>query len=853
MPLPRMPMSATDAFDTRSRGQTEASPRASKRARTDTETSDKGPNGRNRHRITRACNECRRRKDRCGGQRPSCKSCIDNNRTCSYGPSKKRGLRPGYVRGIETLLGLIFKSIQGSEEWICALLEGVVQQSSFCPASGLNETNISVDLLLETWHKSSVSKKMASLLSTESEFDEEGADSSQIFDTKVVEGLTLLVSTKDTSGAPMTPMDTNTTQPDIPTFDYSPIPIPVSSSPQCLEKTALHTAINRQPEPESRPSNSMSSAAVPDLPKDWSYLLDLYFETTHCWFPISQKHELLRAAYTLSNGAPTTSTSSLSSGELAFLHAVLAYASHQSTTLSSNSCRKPGDIHSLHSPRSLLETSLFANPTIFDLGHVRALLIICLFEMDQNRWPSAWTAIGRAIYTAISLGIFSQGTAVDPPSRDGIKRTTMGCTQLETIVAARLDTLPYLTSSNIFLQDGLLADGNEEWEPWNLKILVEPEYQQDQQNTNSHVPGHVINPTLGSNIEDDGLFDSLATLDSTNWLANPPEFMQHLGMLDDAPDDNTPSHQRLDNQNGSITNPMTHLSDIVPQGAQEDGRKQFYIFGHNISHSLSPTLHNAGFKALNLPHHYQIHESENVDESVESIIQRPDFGGASVTFPHKLQIGKLLGSVSPRGESIGAINTVVVTEFNGGRVLHGDNTDWIGIKRCVEKSGPRDFASSSALVLGAGGAARAACYAVQTLGFGELIVVNRTLSKAEDLASRFPDLKTRVFATLEEASTAKNAQIRLVVACVPADDLGAERIPGSLFSGTGDGVLVEMAYRPQVTGMMTVAERCSGWKVYRGVDVLEEQAYAQFELWIGREAPVEAMRGAMQAKLNEKV
>ncbi|KAI1053376.1 hypothetical protein LB505_012992 [Fusarium chuoi] len=298
---------------------------------------------------------------------------------------------------------------------------------------------------------------------------------------------------------------------------------------------------------------------------------------------------------------------------------------------------------------------------------------------------------------------------------------------------------------------------------------------------------------------------------------------------------------------------MAQPSDFVPQGAKAHGQKQFYIFGHNISHSLSPTLHNAGFKALNLPHHYQIHESENVDESVESIIQRPDFGGASVTFPHKLQIGKLLGSFSPRGESIGAINTVVVTEFNGKRVLRGDNTDWIGIKRCVEKSGARDFASSSALVLGAGGAARAACYAVQTLGFGELIVVNRTLRKAEDLASRFADLKTRAFTTLEEAATAKDVHIKLIVACVPADDLGAENIPISLFSGTGDGVLVEMAYRPQVTGMMKVAERYSCWKVYRGIDVLEEQAYAQFELWTGREAPVEAMRSAMQAKLKEKI
>ncbi|KAF4431502.1 quinic acid utilization activator [Fusarium acutatum] len=366
-----------------------------------------------------------------------------------------------------------------------------LQKSEDCGQVTLHDANISVDLLLETWHKSSVSKKMGSLLSTESDFDEEGVDSSQIFDTKVVEGLTLLVSTKDASGAPMTPMDTNTTQPDLPTFDYSPLPTTATSPPHRIEMTTLHATVSRQPEPASRPRDSVP-LAVPDLPKNWSYLLDLYFETTHCWFPISQKHELLRAAYTLSNGPSTSSSSSLSPGEMAFLHVVLAYASHQSTTLTSNSSRKFDNTRSLKSPQTLLETSLFANPTTFDLGHVRALVVMCLFEIDQKRWPSAWTTIGRAIYTLISLGLFSPRTSTDPSSRDGTKRTIMGCTILETMVAARLDTLPYLTSSNILLQGGLLADGNEEWEPWNLKILVEPQSQQDQQNTNSHVPGHVI-------------------------------------------------------------------------------------------------------------------------------------------------------------------------------------------------------------------------------------------------------------------------------------------------------------------------------------------------------------------------
>ncbi|KAF4995775.1 hypothetical protein FGRMN_4898 [Fusarium graminum] len=291
------------------------------------------------------------------------------------------------------------------------------------------------------------------------------------------------------------------------------------------------------------------------------------------------------------------------------------------------------------------------------------------------------------------------------------------------------------------------------------------------------------------------------------------------------------------------TSPITNLM----------GKKQFFIFGHNISHSLSPALHNAGFKARGLDHHYQIHESENVDETVKQIIQRPEFGGASVTFPHKLQIGKLLDSVSPRAASIGAINTVVVKESNGQKSLHGDNTDWIGIKQCVEKAEIKDFSSSSALVLGAGGAARAACYAIQTLGFRDLIVVNRTLSKAEDLASRFEDLKTHAASTLEEANSLQNTHIQLVVACVPADDLGEDAIPHGLFSQSTEGVLVEMAYRPQITGAMKVAEQYPGWKIYRGVDVLEEQAYAQFELWTGQEAPVQAMRSAMQAKIHGKI
>jgi shikimate-5-dehydrogenase len=296
-----------------------------------------------------------------------------------------------------------------------------------------------------------------------------------------------------------------------------------------------------------------------------------------------------------------------------------------------------------------------------------------------------------------------------------------------------------------------------------------------------------------------------------------------------------------------MTSPLEPQTSCVGQEEDSVTKKNFFIFGHNIAHSLSPVLHNTGFRELGLPYHYAIHETEAVDATVEHILTQPSFHGASVTFPHKLQIGRLLDDTSTSAQKVGAVNTIVVQNEGSKRLLYGDNTDWVGIKRCIEKSTPGDLSASTVLVLGAGGAARAACYAAQILGVAQLFIVNRTIAKAEDMADNF-DVRSRVFGTFDEAIKAATIPIRVIVACVPADDLDEEKIPSALFSGSATGILVEMAYRPQVTGMMEVAARHDGWKVCKGIDVLEEQAYEQFEMWTGRPAPMGAMRDAMRAK-----
>lgn len=293
------------------------------------------------------------------------------------------------------------------------------------------------------------------------------------------------------------------------------------------------------------------------------------------------------------------------------------------------------------------------------------------------------------------------------------------------------------------------------------------------------------------------------------------------------------------------------------QSSRDDGEAndktnslQYFIFGNNISFSLSPFLHNAGFAKVRHPGHYTIHDTTDVDETVDRLIRQPDFGGASVTFPHKLQIGKYLDSITPRATCVGAINTIVVRQSPAGRILEGDNTDWSGIRSCIVKSQLKGIEESTAVVLGAGGAARAACYALESLQVRDVIIVNRKHSSAKEMAKHFPQSLAQICTSLEDVHSIARSPVRVIVACIPADDLTEERVPKSLFEGAKSGVLVEMAYRPLETGMMKVAKSFPEWRVFRGMDVLKEQAYAQFELWTGTDAPKEVMEEAMDRELK---
>ncbi|KAF5391024.1 hypothetical protein D9757_003930 [Collybiopsis confluens] len=270
--------------------------------------------------------------------------------------------------------------------------------------------------------------------------------------------------------------------------------------------------------------------------------------------------------------------------------------------------------------------------------------------------------------------------------------------------------------------------------------------------------------------------------------------------------------------------------------------KNFYLFGSPIAHSLSPTLHNTGFEVLGLPHIYSLLETANVGAEIEKVISEPDFGGASVTIPHKLNIIPLLDQLTPAAEAMGAVNTIIPVSSGKKRVLVGDNTDWLGIRGSIAARIAVGHIHA-ALVIGAGGTSRAAIYALHNLGAKVIYLWNRTKSRADELAASFrPNIQVEIIDKFGEWQEAPN----VIVSTIPASETSLEEsepghliYPASLFSYTsGPAIVLDLAYKPVETPLLKLARlTASNWDTAQGVEVLLQQGYAQFEKWTGRRCP----------------
>lgn len=268
------------------------------------------------------------------------------------------------------------------------------------------------------------------------------------------------------------------------------------------------------------------------------------------------------------------------------------------------------------------------------------------------------------------------------------------------------------------------------------------------------------------------------------------------------------------------------------------------VIGDPVRHSLSPTLHNAAFRALDLDWAYVAFDVPAGPGTAAAAVQGVRalrLEGLNVTMPHKADVIPALDALSPTAERLGAVNTIA---WRGGE-LYGDNTDGAGFVDSLRADHGLEVAGWRCVVLGAGGAARAVVLALAEAGAAEVVVVNRTAANAEVAAALAGD-RGRV-GTLDHA---KDAEL-----LVNATPLGMGVWEGEIPVGAehlhAGQVVCDLVYHPHRTALLESAKE-AGAVAVNGLGMLIHQAAHAFRLWTGEDPPLAVMSAAAIRELARR-
>lgn len=273
------------------------------------------------------------------------------------------------------------------------------------------------------------------------------------------------------------------------------------------------------------------------------------------------------------------------------------------------------------------------------------------------------------------------------------------------------------------------------------------------------------------------------------------------------------------------------------------------LLGNPVAHSLSPAIHNAAFRELNLNFVYLAFPVENLDGALQGIRALGNLRGFSVTIPHKVAILPLLDGVEKTARNIGSVNTVIKDR---GRLI-GSNTDASGAVQALQQGGV-DLSGKRVLMLGSGGAARAIAFGLcLEHPLKELIILGIDETERTTLAN---DLRSKTPVPIVDEplnpDTLRMAipQAQLLIHTTPIGmhpNIGETCVPKDLFHD--NLTVMDIVYNPLHTQLLKDA-KTAGCRTIQGVEMFLHQAVGQFELWTGEPAPVNIMRNVLTSHFS---
>ena len=293
-----------------------------------------------------------------------------------------------------------------------------------------------------------------------------------------------------------------------------------------------------------------------------------------------------------------------------------------------------------------------------------------------------------------------------------------------------------------------------------------------------------------------------------------------------------------------------------------DGKTKILgVIGDPIEHTFSPAMHNAGLDALNLNYIYlPFHVKE--DRLGECIQGAKAMGieGLNVTIPHKTNVIKHLDDIDSVASMIGAVNTIQFN-FNENNessnqnnesmvTTKGFNTDGYGCVRAIKEK--TSINNKKVTITGAGGAARAVAFQIASSGIDELSILNRNASKAESLAN---DLRSNL-GKVGIDITVNSCEIENLKRELDSSDIFIDTTPIGMYPNVDDKpiasadmlheelVVNDIVYTPMETSLIKEALKANAEVVY-GYKMLLYQGIRSFEIWLGRDAPVDVMEKAL--------